>query len=112
MPRCGVSGLKRMHSFILNRSGQTTLREVAAVDVPPANLGSPFPQNNGNDSLPLSLSLQEAPIPDVGGRLLGGHLVKPMLFTPFFPHCVPERLCLPSCDRELRTLHNWWFYST
>lgn len=76
---------------------------------------SPFPQNDGSDPLPLS-STTGTPESSRGtnsrcGRLLGGHLVKPMLFTPFFPTVSLRGSTCLCVIGSSSPLHNWWFYS-
>lgn len=62
MPRSRVAGPKRMHIFIFNRSGQTTLQSSSHnLCAPQASRDSSFPQKNGNYSLTASVLTHRDP---------------------------------------------------
>lgn len=94
MPRSRVAGPKRMHIFIFNRSGQTTLQSSSHNLCAPRQAGTVhFLKRMGIiHSLPLSSHTgtlaSSRGIDSRCGRLLGGHGAKPMLFLLLLLPCL------------------------
>lgn len=123
MPRSRVAGPKRMHIFIFNRSGQTTLQSCSHNLCAPRQDGTVyFLKRMGiiHWLCPHTQGLQhhqEAQIPDVRGSWEGIQPRPCSVYSScshalYLPHYIPETLCLPWRDRERSTLHSWWFYSS